>query len=738
MSESLELPIDPFSSETAPIPEPEEIRRDTGSSILELPKNQGRFSQTSQAILEELRVRHRRLEMHGSAEITPSLLLSVDSISEILLKEVQLPEIHKTPAAVSEAILELSDVENHFQSRAVYFYPYLLRTEGSITIRIVMVAPQNKDKTDIVPYRRACFKYSEDLLGMVYKNLANKNPVLDEISPGKVLMTRDAKGEPEFNPNLFSVENDLRLITNQGFSPYTSIPIPDFIFDAIQFGRSRQLLFVVSPNYHIVITSSGFVENLLKHLIVQIDALASFVFHKLKSIAKETEHFRYIDLIEDLESRIPESRAALLEGGWKIAYEFVTLLKDFPFDEKTLNQNLKLKDTCLESIAILEKLLAEIKKKGRDVHQEKYVEILKKVKEKIVENTLRNLVLTPVDVELELTPLFSVLKTEKSDFVGKFIDELSSMLPVYPLKDETGKIICYSLDQRYLQDTYENTERLATKDSKYVRELSYLNTLRKELLARNDSQLDLLSESVSHTVEKVSPSVEPGEIENKVLDLDRLQSRFHIPSAVLISAAGSMFVTVYALIFNQLEQLIGGVFLSILFGVTVSYFINKILTAPKEKSQVKRNSNPASFEQSLSLLRAAESVLFPKKFNNVFEKVYDPKKLRYRLEEKLEEIRNLLPPTERKKDEAKLIGEIEHAIMQIVAHIKIPEEVQMKGKAREFIVSKNDLKTLLFRDKLSEHFRKEASIYKSDPDMMAYLNFIIKEIEFGYTKYTKS
>ena len=130
MPDSAEQYDDLFSVEdTNPFPK-EEVKSKNIPPILELPKNKGRFSPTAQAILEELRVRHRRLEMHGSSEISPSLLPTVDQIPEILQKEVQLPDTHKTQIAISEALLELSDAKNGFVGRAVYFYTFILRSEN--------------------------------------------------------------------------------------------------------------------------------------------------------------------------------------------------------------------------------------------------------------------------------------------------------------------------------------------------------------------------------------------------------------------------------------------------------------------------------------------------------------------------------------------------------------------------------------------------------------------------------
>lgn len=740
MQENSENPLDPFSMDESPIAPKEEIRMEALPSLLELPKNQGRFSQTSQAILEELRVRHRRLEMHGSAEISPALLLSLDKVAEVLQKEVQLTENHKTNSAISEALLELSDSTGEFKSRSVYFYPFFLKSEGGITIRIVLIAPQNKDKTDIVPYRRACFKYSEEILLIVFKNLSKQDPIIDDNKPGKILLSRDEKGNLKFLPNHFSLETDLRLITDKGFSPYSPILISDFITDAIAFGNAKQLLFEVNPYYHIVITISGFVEILLKHIAVQLDALATFIFQYLRIIAKENQNFQFLDVMEDLEARLPDTRTAILEGGWKIAYEFIKLLKEFPFDETSKNENFNLHQQCFESVQILEKLLEEVQKKGRDIHEEKYNEIFKKVKEKIMENTARNLVLTPVDIDLELTPLYSVSKIDSNILVNRLIDDISKSMGAYSKKDKEGKIICYSLDQRYLRDVSENLNSLSEKDSKYVDELKYLESIRKDLITRNDAQLDLLSESVSKKTEQDSKNTELSEHKRDKIDWDKLQSTYDLPTVLISSLMGSVISTAISIFTNELEMLFSGVFISVIAGIVLGY-ISSALKAPKKEMPTQKKSMSSSSpnnEQMMTIVRAAETILFPKKFNNIFEKVYDPKKLKYTLEQNLEEIRNLLPPNDRKKDESKLIAEIEYAVSQLVVTIRIPENIQMKGRAREYILSKNDLKTLLFRDKLAEHFRKEASVYKNDPDMMSYLNFLIKEIEFGYAKYLKT
>ncbi|MCZ8156945.1 MAG: hypothetical protein O9264_12530 [Leptospira sp.] len=735
MTESIDPSFDPLQTgELIPSQsvEPQSIQ----SLILELPKNQGRFSQTAQVILDELRVRHRRLEMHGSAEIAPSLLLTVDKISEVLQKEVHLPESHKSNAAVSEALWELSDAKASFLGRSVYIYPFFLKTETGITVRIALVAPQNKEKTDIIPYRRACFKYSEELIVLIIKNLTKKEPVLDSKNPGLFLLKREENGNLAFTPHLFSIETDFVSIVEKGFIPFDSIPVPDFIQDLIQFGLSKQLLFSVSPRYHIAVPQSGFIELLLKHIAVQLDALAAFVFRVLKDVAKSSGHFKAVDQIEDLEKAMPDSLGAIVGGGWKVAYEFISLLKGFSFGESDTDQNFQIRQTVLESVNILETLLAEVQKKGRDLQEEKYIEILSRVKSKVIDNTVRTLTLTIVDVHAELNSLLSMTSDEQTKIVNRLVDDLRTIFGLYFQNDKSGRSICYIVDQRYLRDVQKNMMELAIKNSNITEQLAYLDLIRKDLLERNDLQLDVLSESEvasTNNNEQITAIAKPPKY-----DLIEFQKTFHLPTAVVTILLGSVISTVASLFYNDLQMLVSGVISSFVIGLLLAYFSNRMSAPAKEKQVAKKSTTSSINDFYLTLVKASEEILFPKKFNTIFDKVYDPKKLRYTIESQIEEIRALLPHSEKKKDAIKLASEVEVAIMQAAAIIRVPENLLVKGRSKEYIISKNDLKTLVFRDKLADHFRKEASVYKADAGMMAYLNYLIKEIEFGYSKYVKS
>ncbi|TGN09392.1 hypothetical protein [Leptospira ilyithenensis] len=735
MPDSSENPLENFSLEDSTISQKEEWN--SGAAILGLPKNQGRFSLTAQLILEELRVRHQRLAMHGSSEIAPSLLLTLDSISELLLKAVQLTENHKTPEAISEALKELSDFGNGFKDRSVYFYPYFLKTDTGLVVRVALVAPQNKEKTDIIPYRRACFKYSQDIIAILMKNFASRETVIDEEKPGARLLYRDGKGILFLNPNGFSFESDAEFILKKGFEPYFYIPLPDFIVDLVSYASASSKLYEINKNYHIVLSQNSFLDTLFKHIAVQLDALSGFSFHYLKKFAKENKILKALDQIEDLETKIPSSGKRLVEGGWKFAYELIFLIKGFPFDQIKSDELQRVKDSCFASIAILEKLLNEIQSKGKDILETKIAEIIIKIKNRVMDHTEKTLSLSLINLEQEIQFLRSLPKFEEKSAIEQLQAGLSKSLGVTTAGVELDKGTLVAVDQKYFSDVVMNTKDLALKDPVYKEHLVFLEEIKRILKERKDENFDTLSENKEPNDSSPKKEIEKEETKTSAFNLAEIQKNFNLPVGIITALSGSVLSMIIAIALNRLNSLLTGLFASIMLGVILAYVLRKDDSKKTNKDKSSAKNHSAQEERFLSLIKASESFIYPKKYNHLLDKVYDPKKLRNRIEENLSEIKNLLSAQERKKDDQKIISEVEHAILQISAVVRIPEALQIKGRTKEIIVGKADLKTTLFRDNLAEYYRKEASAYHSDKDMVNYFNFVIREIELGYSKYIK-
>ncbi|TGM74235.1 hypothetical protein EHR01_12070 [Leptospira mtsangambouensis] len=703
------------------------------SFFIQLPKNIASYSMTSQAILEELRVRHRRLEMHGSAEITPSLLLTVDSIPELLSKQVQLTEAHKSQVAIAEAFKELAGLTEHNKEPVVYFYPFLLQVDQKLTMRISMIAPQNKDKTDIVPFRRACFKYSIDLIDLLFKNRVNREFILEEENPGASLVRTDQKGNTYFFPTKLSYETELEIMIRKTMETFGYIPMKDFIQDVITRGKETAKLVEIIPGYHLILPNGSHNPEYARHLVVQLDGLKNFSFPYLKRIANENKYIGFLEKLTQLEIVIPNKTEELLKIGSNLVPQITALLEEFPFDKITNEEGKRISFSIRESLIILDKLSKRLREQKKEDAEEAVITLIKLLGTKIEDNTTNTLTLTKIDLNAEVKTLG--LKTEKevTDAISKIVSSLSETYGCLEMKEDTFHVL-FALDQKKLSKVETNTLTLAKTDSNYRNELPILDQIRVILKNRSDENID--KEEIPEKEfeeEKDSNQITPNEPR---ISFSALQEKFHVPIGVFSFLTLASLITVISLIIGSLEYIVSGFILSFLVGLTLGYLYR---SDGKKKQITEKQSFPTSPKEnrSQSIAKIAEGFIYPKKFNSIAEKVYDFKRLRNHIEDCVEDIKIQLPAIDQKKDSNKIVAEIEHAIIQISVVMKIPEAIQLKNRPKELILSKADFRTILFRTQLAEYYRKEASIYKSDRDQMDYIQFIIRELEFGYNKYLK-
>ncbi|TGN18758.1 hypothetical protein [Leptospira idonii] len=709
------------------------VKVDAESAFLVLPKHSTSFSAAAQAILEELRIRQRRYEMHGSSEITPSLFLTLDQVPGVLHKEVHLPETHKTEKSISEAISELSNKKEGFKNRYVYLYPFFLQLENRISVRIAIIAPQNQEKTDIVPYRRSCFRYSTDLLNILLKNRATKAPLLEELHPGRFLISEVVKGNVTYSPLKFSYEFEIDSIIKKGFEPYDPVPVPDFIQDAVSYGKDTGKLWQVTNDYHIIVPGASFVSELERHIAVQLDAICIFAFQFLKQIAKENNFHLFLDQAETLESKVPQKLSALLSEGWKFTDSVSAMIGHFPFDRLNLPEAKVWAESSLKGIEILAKLSAALKKNGKNELDAVVVDYLSSVEIRIRENTSKTLTMTEINLDTEVAAFTKLSVDEKKEAKERIRSALIARFGVFEEIRDANQKILFVLDQRYFSEVFNHLQDLQKADSSLSKDIYRLEEMKKSLLERKDDQLDLLSSKKEAKQNETAPSDAK---QTAKLDLDAIHSRFNIPAGAIGFLSGSVLSFVLAISLNQIQLLLIGFVLSLGVGAALAYFLRKDAFSKSEKAGGKRK-NAEREESFLSFIKASENLIYPKKFNDILEKVYDSKRLRYKIEEELENIKSLLPLKDRKKEDEKMISEVEYALLQISVVIRVPNSIQVRNRPKELIVSKADFKTPLCREKLAENYRKEANLYKSDREVMEYINYMIKEIEFGYSKYLK-
>lgn len=702
------------------------------SFFIPLPKNIASYSMTSQAILEELRVRHRRLEMHGSAEITPSLLLTVDSIPELLSKQVQLTEVHKSGAAIAEAFKELAGLTEHNKEPVVYFYPFLLQVDQKLMMRISMIAPQNREKTDIVPFRRACFKYSVDLIDQLLKNRANRELLLEDENPGAGLVRSDQKGNTYFFPTKLSYESELESMIRKSMDSYGYIPMKDFILDVITRGKETAKLVEIIPGYHLILPNGSHHPEYARHLAVQMDGLRIFSFPYLKRFALDNKYAGFIEKLNELESSLPKRTEELLKTGVSFIPNISSLLQEFPFDRITNEEGKRVGISVRESLLILEKLNKHLKEQKKEDAEEAIISLIKLLGTKIEDNTANTLTLTKLDLNAEVKALGLKNEIETEKAISKIVSSLSEIYGCLEMKEESFHIL-FALDQKKLSKVEANTFNLAKTDSNYRNELPILDQIHVILKNRADQNID--KEEIPEKELEEETIINQNLLREPRISFSALQEKFHVPIGVFTFLTLASVTTIVSLLLGTLEYIISGFFLSILVGLTLGYLYR---SDGKQKPTVEKQTQSTPKEnRSLGIAKVAEGFIYPKKFNSIAEKVYDFKRLRNHIEDCVEDIKAQLPNSDQKKDSNKIVAEIEHAILQISVVMKIPEALQLKNRPKELILSKADFRTILFRTQLAEYYRKEASIYKSDRDQMDYIQFIIRELEFGYNKYIK-
>lgn len=700
--------------------------------FIQLPKNIASYSMTSQAILEELRVRHRRLEMHGSAEITPSLLLTVDSIPEFLSKQVQLTESHKTQIAIAEALKELAGLTEHNREPVVYFYPFLLPVDQKLTMRISMIAPQNREKTDITPFRRACFKYSVDLIDQLLKNRASREIILDEVHPGSTLVRTDQKGNTYFFPTKLSYETELELMIRKTMESYGYIPMKDFIQDVITRGKETAKLVEIIPGYHLILPNGTHNPEYARHLAVELDGLRTFSFPYLKRFANENKYVGFLDKLNELEIGIPTHTEELLKLGINLVPKLTTLLEEFPFDKFTTEEGKRVGNNIKESLLILDKLSKRLKEQKKEDSEEAVSSLIKTLGKRIEDNTTNTLTLTKIDLISEIKSLGLKTEREVTDVISKIVSSLSETYGCLAMKEETFHIL-FALDQKKLSKVEANTLALAKTDLNYRNELPILDQIRVILKNRSDENIDK-EEILEKVVEEENDTNQTSSNEPR-FSFSALQEKFHVPIGVFSFLTLASVITLISLFLGSLDYIVSGFMFSFLVGLFFGYLYRN--DGKKKQIPEKQTSTVPKENRSLGIAKVAEGFIYPKKFNSIAEKVYDFKRLRNHIEDCVEDIKNQLPAVDQKKDTNKIVAEIEHAILQISVVMKIPEAIQLKNRPKELILSKADFRTILFRTQLAEYYRKEASIYKSDRDQMDYIQFIIRELEFGYNKYLK-
>jgi hypothetical protein len=429
---------------------------------------------------------------------------------------------------------------------------------------------------------------------------------------------------------------------------------------------------------------------------------------------------------------LPSSTEVLIQEGKNFVPKLISLFSEFPFEKFTTDELKKTARVIQESIIILGKLNTKLSTQMKQDFEEIIVELIRSLKKSVTENSKNTFTLSKIDLHKELKYLNLTNEIEKQKIIQRIVSELDSEFGCMELKEESIHVL-FVLDQKYYSKIESNTFALSKYDSNYRNELSILDQIKAKLKNRNDENLD--NEIEENDVDEEVLSEDPKPSKSKTLStLNQLSKRLNLTYLLLTTIGLSVSASLIGFLLNKPNFLLIGVPFSILFGFLVGYIFRK-----DDKLQTVIEDLPVpKTDKYQNLSKVVEKYIYPKKFNSINEKIYDPKRLKYRIEECLDEILPELPRSDQKKEKNKLIAEIEHSVYQISVAIKIPEALLLKGRSKELIMNKSDFRTVLFRTQVAEYYRKEAGLYKNDRDHLDYIQFIIREIEFGYNKYIKS
>lgn len=747
----------------------EENNRPSAQSYIFLSDAIGSLTPTARCIMDELKDWHKRVEKHGSKEIHASYLLTVDKLPEALGKYNNLGAQGKSENAIYLALRQILDIDHRGQNRVAYAYPYLIRTGSKISAKIALVAPQKENKTDTQPYRQACFRFSSELVKLLLENRAKKGRNWDEENPGSILLQKNKDGIQWLYPKLGSLEAEITSLVRKGFGNLPYIPMPDFLQDFVTFAKEQNLALSILNDYHIVIDELNILPDgtfkklpeVVNQILAQVNALEIFANSQLLKLAKES---KYETFLEKLSSYMAIPRFTSLEEKMnpeETVQNFIKTIETYPYTTGKGNVGLAVKETIEQSIKILKRLSEEkgsvLTRKDDNI----YSSVKKAVIGKIPEHTKNNNTLLRINFEEEVANAGITSEEKTKEYIKRLKDDVFSEFSYYEEKKPDGSSIYYVVDHCYMAAVIHKLALDGRSNPEYKKQLEYAKIINHRL--SNPKHPELNSKIKPDLIAKLNADVKNMEMEEMERERgDEIRSRFNVVPGILTFIVSTLIFITAGYYLRSALPIFFGVPFSIALGFMAAiYFREK--TTEEIKEDVKNSGKfpgvtdwgkPSSFggnasasndesdaqsqqkeEKLSSIYKAADNFVFPKKFNKITDKVLDPKSLRKRIYENLDNIKRNNLTLAKEKDNDKIASTVEYACLQSVSTILVPEEVAIRDMPSTLLINRNDMKSALFRGQLADHFRDEMNKKKFDKKLVKYYTFLINTLEMEYYKY---
>ncbi len=754
-----------------------------GNLYIYSPDAMGSLSPTARAILDELKDWHRRVEKHGSREIHPSYLLTLDRIPEVLNKFNTLSQQAKTETAIHNAIKQIIDYDKKGQNRVAYIYPFLVRDGVKIKAKICLFAPQKESKTDAAPFRKSCLQASQELMDIILSQRAKKIRTLDEENPGNFLFAKTKTGEEWLFPKLGSLETEINQIVRKAFLPIQPIPIPEFAQDFMNYAKHSKSVIEILPDYHVIVDELQLNEDgsfrsqpeIVNQFRAQLDGLEKFAQKYLRKLSEEMNYTQFIENLEDFH----KSYSLNAEPGRKQSAEkaeaLIKLVESFPFDQTKTQLAKKVQETINLSARILKKLIQEKDMILDRKDESLYIKIRKELLERIPEFTKNNNTLMKIDFEQEIRKMGIQDESRVTHLAERLKEDVCSKFSYHEVPGSEGKSIFYVVDHGYMAAVMHKLTSDSDKHPELSRQLEIAKIIFSKL--SNPKHPELNSKLNPENIVKLNMDIREIErVKQERLRNQEFQKKINIPAGLLTFIACVLIFLTASFNFQSIIPIVFGVPFSIVIAVMAAFFFREksreelrqeILESGKyafsgsssgsgnsggiwralfggEDTGKARKSSDSSEEveeesrkshKIVEIYKAADGFIFPNRFNKITDKVLDLKTIQERIYASLSDIRRRNLNLAKEKDDDKVASTVEYALIQSCSVINIPTDIAIRNMPNTLYILKNDLKSPLFREQLAEAYREELNKKKFDKKLVKYYTYLINTIEMEYYKY---
>lgn len=742
--------------------------RPSAQSYIFLSDSVGSLTPTARCILDELKDWHKRVEKHGSKEKHASYLMTVDKLPEALAKYSNLGAQGRSENSIHHALRQILDIDHRGQNRAAYAYPYLIRTGSKISSKIALIAPQNENKTDTQPYRQACFRFSQDLIQVLLENRAKKGRNWDEDNPGSLLLQKNKEGNTWLYPKLGSLEAEISSLVRKGFGNLPYIPMPDFLQDFTDFAREHNLALSVLTDYHIVIDELNILPDgsfkrlpeVVNQILAHMNGLEHFTKEQLTRLAKDAKYESFLASFNDYISKPKFTSADSKMNPEEEVKKFLAVIENFPYPTEKGNRALSIKETIELSVKILKRLSEEkgsvLTRKDDNI----YGTVKNAVISRIPEHTKNHNTLLRIDFEEEVAKAGITSEEKANEYIKRLKDDVFSDHSYYEEKLPDGRSVYYVVDHGYMAAVIHKLAFEGRTNPEYKKQLGYAKIINHKL--SNPKHPELNNKLKPELIAKLNADVKNMEVEE--LEKERsneIRSRFNAVPGILTFVVSTLIFITGAYYLRSAMPIFFGVPFSVVLGFMAAiYFREKSTEEIREdiknsgkfsgigdwgKPTYNSSSSSSSYEdeaetskkeEKLShIYKAADNFVFPKRFNKITDKVLDPKSLRSRIYENLDNIKRNNMTLAKEKDDDKVASTVEYAVLQSVSTIVIPDDVAIRDLPNTILINRTDMKSALFRGQLADHYREEMNKKKFDKKLVKYYTYLINTVEMEYYKY---